>query len=149
MKQHQYRITVEHLETSQGAAVKRWSLRFEIMTTCSRSSSARARKPASARTIRPPQVVAALVQWEGRVLVTLSLGFANIQAYPPEQLAGIIVLRLVGFPIFRLILYWNQSLISGSRCIGNAPHFQAHHALDNSNPAAKPGATLTSGVPCG
>jgi predicted nuclease of predicted toxin-antitoxin system len=40
------------------------------------------------------QVVAARVQWEVRVLVTLDLDFANIQAYPPEQFAGIIVLRL-------------------------------------------------------
>jgi predicted nuclease of predicted toxin-antitoxin system len=38
--------------------------------------------------------VAARVQREGRVLVTLDLDFANIQAYPPDQFAGIIVLRL-------------------------------------------------------
>jgi predicted nuclease of predicted toxin-antitoxin system len=40
------------------------------------------------------QVVAAKVQSEGRVLVTLDLDFSNIQAYPPNQFAGIIVLRL-------------------------------------------------------
>jgi predicted nuclease of predicted toxin-antitoxin system len=40
------------------------------------------------------EVVATRVQTEGRVLVTLDLDFANIQAYPPEQFAGIIVLRL-------------------------------------------------------
>ena len=40
------------------------------------------------------QVVGARVQREGRVLVTLDLDFSNIQAYPPEQFAGIMVLRL-------------------------------------------------------
>ena len=40
------------------------------------------------------QVVAARVRQEGRTLVTLDLDFANIQAYPPQQSAGIIVLRL-------------------------------------------------------
>ena len=32
---------------------------------------------------------------EGRVLVTLDLDFANIQAYPPASTNGIVVLRLV------------------------------------------------------
>lgn len=32
---------------------------------------------------------------EGRVLVTLDLDFANIQAYPPTSTNGIVVLRLV------------------------------------------------------
>ena len=40
------------------------------------------------------QVVAARAQREGRVLVTLDLDFSNIQAYPPERFAGIVVLRL-------------------------------------------------------
>jgi predicted nuclease of predicted toxin-antitoxin system len=39
-------------------------------------------------------VVAARVQREGRILVTLDLDFSNIRAYPPEQFAGIMVLRL-------------------------------------------------------
>jgi predicted nuclease of predicted toxin-antitoxin system len=34
-------------------------------------------------------------QAERRVLVTLDLDFANIQAYPPHATAGIVVLRLV------------------------------------------------------
>ena len=34
-------------------------------------------------------------QDERRVLVTLDLDFANIQAYPPAATAGIVVLRLV------------------------------------------------------
>lgn len=33
-------------------------------------------------------------QREGRALVTLDLGFANIQRYPPGQYSGIMVLRL-------------------------------------------------------
>lgn len=40
------------------------------------------------------RVIAARVQIEGRVLLTLDLDFANIQAYPPDQYTGIIVLRL-------------------------------------------------------
>jgi len=39
-------------------------------------------------------VIAARVQSEGRILLTLDLDFANIQAYRPDQYAGIIVLRL-------------------------------------------------------
>jgi predicted nuclease of predicted toxin-antitoxin system len=34
-------------------------------------------------------------QDERRVLLTLDLDFANIQAYPPDATAGIVVLRLV------------------------------------------------------
>ena len=34
-------------------------------------------------------------QQEGRVLMTLDLDFANIQAYPPPTAAGIVVLRLL------------------------------------------------------
>ena len=34
-------------------------------------------------------------QREGRVLMTLDLDFANIQAYPPATSTGIVVLRLV------------------------------------------------------
>jgi predicted nuclease of predicted toxin-antitoxin system len=39
-------------------------------------------------------VVAARVQSDRRILVTLDLDFSNIQAYPPEEFAGIMVLRL-------------------------------------------------------
>jgi predicted nuclease of predicted toxin-antitoxin system len=38
--------------------------------------------------------VARSVRAEGRVLITLDLDFANIQAYPPSTHPGIIVLRL-------------------------------------------------------
>ncbi|HWQ56015.1 MAG TPA: DUF5615 family PIN-like protein [Bryobacteraceae bacterium] len=40
------------------------------------------------------QTLAARVRSEGRILLTLDLDFANIQAYPPDQHPGIIVLRL-------------------------------------------------------
>ncbi len=40
------------------------------------------------------QNLAQVCQSEGRVLITLDLDFANIRAYPPQQYAGIIVLRL-------------------------------------------------------
>ena len=40
------------------------------------------------------QTIAARVRNEGRILLTLDLDFANIQAYPPHQHSGIIVLRL-------------------------------------------------------
>lgn len=39
------------------------------------------------------QTIAARIQKEGRILVTLDLDFSNIQAYPPNQYIGIIVLR--------------------------------------------------------
>jgi predicted nuclease of predicted toxin-antitoxin system len=38
--------------------------------------------------------IALRVRSEGRVLITLDLDFANIQAYPPSTHSGIIVLRL-------------------------------------------------------
>ena len=38
--------------------------------------------------------LADLCRAEGRVRVTLDLDFSNIQAYPPSEYAGIIVLRL-------------------------------------------------------
>ena len=38
--------------------------------------------------------IARTVRAEGRVLITLDLDFANIQAYPPSTHSGIIVLRL-------------------------------------------------------
>jgi hypothetical protein len=40
------------------------------------------------------RAIAARVQSESRILLTLDPDFANIQAYPPDQYAGIIVLRL-------------------------------------------------------
>jgi predicted nuclease of predicted toxin-antitoxin system len=36
----------------------------------------------------------AICQRERRILITLDVGFANIQAYPPETSAGVIVLRV-------------------------------------------------------
>jgi predicted nuclease of predicted toxin-antitoxin system len=38
--------------------------------------------------------VYSVCQRERRVLLTLDVGFGNIEAYPPEMLAGVIVLRL-------------------------------------------------------
>lgn len=40
------------------------------------------------------QEIYAVCQRERRVLITLDVGFANIQNYPPGQSAGVIVLRL-------------------------------------------------------
>ncbi len=39
------------------------------------------------------ELLAHNAQHEGRVLVTLDLDFANIQAYPPDRRAGIVVLH--------------------------------------------------------
>jgi predicted nuclease of predicted toxin-antitoxin system len=39
------------------------------------------------------EILADRARREARVLVTLDLDFANIQAYPPNQHSGIIVLR--------------------------------------------------------
>jgi predicted nuclease of predicted toxin-antitoxin system len=38
-------------------------------------------------------VIGVLLRTEGRILVTLDTDFGNIQAYPPDQYQGIIVLR--------------------------------------------------------
>ena len=43
----------------------------------------------------PDWRIAEVVKAEARALVTLDLDFANIQAYPPELYAGIVVLRSV------------------------------------------------------
>ena len=43
---------------------------------------------------RPDRTIAALVRREDRVLLTLDLDFSDIRAYPPEQYAGLVVLRL-------------------------------------------------------
>ena len=43
---------------------------------------------------RPDAVIATVVRHEDRVLVTLDLDFSDIRAYPPEQFAGLVVLRL-------------------------------------------------------
>src|SRR4051794_14411126 len=39
-------------------------------------------------------IVAMIAKNEQRILVTLDLDFANIRAYPPQEHAGIIVLRM-------------------------------------------------------
>ena len=43
---------------------------------------------------RPDRTIASLVRREDRVLLTLDLDFSDIRAYPPEQYAGLVVLRL-------------------------------------------------------
>lgn len=43
---------------------------------------------------RPDAQIAQVCQAEERALVTLDLDFASIRAYPPEEYAGLIVLRL-------------------------------------------------------
>ncbi|MGI6414302.1 MAG: DUF5615 family PIN-like protein [Thermoguttaceae bacterium] len=42
---------------------------------------------------RPDDQVAAVCHDEGRALVTIDLDFADIRAYPPEDYAGLVVLR--------------------------------------------------------
>ncbi|QEH35891.1 hypothetical protein OJF2_44480 [Aquisphaera giovannonii] len=42
----------------------------------------------------PDEEIGEVCRREGRVIVTQDLDFANIVAYPPEDYAGIIVLRL-------------------------------------------------------
>jgi predicted nuclease of predicted toxin-antitoxin system len=42
----------------------------------------------------PDPDLAALLKREGRALVTLDLGFADIRSYPPEEYQGLVVLRL-------------------------------------------------------
>jgi hypothetical protein len=47
---------------------------------------------------------------ESRILVTLDRDFANIEAYPPRQHAGIIVLRLKTQDKLTLVSYLRDSL---------------------------------------
>ena len=42
----------------------------------------------------PDARIAALCRAEGRTLLTLDVGFAEIRAYPPSEYGGLIVLRL-------------------------------------------------------
>ena len=42
----------------------------------------------------PDPILAALLQREGRVLITLDVGFADIRSYPPAAYQGLVVLRL-------------------------------------------------------
>src|SRR5262249_48089250 len=42
----------------------------------------------------PDSRVSDVCQAEGRILVTLDLGFANILAYPPDRYPGFVVFRL-------------------------------------------------------
>ncbi len=42
----------------------------------------------------PDSDIASVCQEEGRALITLDTGFADIRAYPPAQFPGLIVLRL-------------------------------------------------------
>ena len=42
---------------------------------------------------KPDEHIASVVTEEGRALITLDLDFANIQAYPPKEYPGLIVLR--------------------------------------------------------
>lgn len=40
------------------------------------------------------QRIAEVLQAEGRALITLDLGFADVRAYPPASYSGLVVLRL-------------------------------------------------------
>ena len=43
----------------------------------------------------PDEAIAAICRREDRTIVTLDLGFADIRVYPPQEYAGLIVLRLL------------------------------------------------------
>lgn len=43
----------------------------------------------------PDEGIAAICRREDRVIITLDLGFAVIRVYPPQDYAGLIVLRLM------------------------------------------------------
>ena len=44
---------------------------------------------------KPDEDIAAICRREGKAIVTLDLGFADIRIYPPQDYAGLIVLRLL------------------------------------------------------
>ena len=43
---------------------------------------------------KPDTVISAVCRAETRVIVTMDVGFSNIQNYPPSEFSGIIVFRL-------------------------------------------------------
>jgi len=51
----------------------------------------------------PDERVAAVCRAEGRILVSLDLGFANIRAYPPADYPGFIVFRLATLDVPHLM----------------------------------------------
>lgn len=42
----------------------------------------------------PDPTISEVCKREGRVLITLDLGFADIRAYPPAEYSGLVILRL-------------------------------------------------------
>ena len=68
--------------------------------------------------------VAEVCRNEGRALVTLDLGFADIRAYPPADYSGVIVLRLsrlnkprVLSAVHRLLPTLDQEPLAGKRWV--------------------------------
>ncbi len=58
----------------------------------------------------PDNVIAGMCRAEGLVLVTLDLDFSNIQVYPPDRMAGIVVLRVSDQSKPRLLETLEQTL---------------------------------------
>jgi predicted nuclease of predicted toxin-antitoxin system len=56
------------------------------------------------------ELIAGFVREEGRALVTLDLGFADVRRHPPEGHSGIIVLRLARQDKKHLLEVWRRVL---------------------------------------
>jgi predicted nuclease of predicted toxin-antitoxin system len=52
---------------------------------------------------RPDPDIASVCQLERRAVITLDKGFSDIRSYPPQDYAGIIVLRLVRVDKWRIL----------------------------------------------
>ena len=54
--------------------------------------------------------LARICQVEDRVLITLDVGFADIRAYPPQSLPGLIVLRLGSQDKNHTLAVWRRTI---------------------------------------
>ena len=61
------------------------------------------------------EAIATCVRKERRILITLDLDFASIQAYPPGEHAGIIVLRLETQDKFNVLAYIRRLAVAVSQ----------------------------------
>ncbi len=87
---------------------------------------------------RDDHEIAEACRSEGRVLISLDLDFSNIQVFPPENYAGLIVLRLrtkgriaVETVFRRVIAHLDQEPIAGQLWIVDEQRIRIHRVRDD------------------
>ena len=87
---------------------------------------------------RDDHEIAEACRVEGRVLISLDLDFSNIQMFPPENYAGLIVLRLrtkgriaVESVFRRVIAHLDQEPIAGRLWIVDEQRIRIHRVRDD------------------